>query len=57
MLNKFYDFAIRSLKDKRGATAVEYTMIAALIAGAIITVIGGLGTQLNTALTRLSAAI
>lgn len=38
----------RFLKDESGATAIEYGLIAALIAVAIITVLGTIGTNLNT---------
>lgn len=36
------------LKDESGATAIEYGLIAALVAVAIITVLGTLGTSLNS---------
>jgi pilus assembly protein Flp/PilA len=46
------------LRDKRGATAIEYGLIAALIAVAAITAMGGLGNQLkktfNNASTQMS---
>ena len=35
------------LKDTKGATAIEYGLIAALIAVAAITTMSALGTQLN----------
>ena len=35
------------LKDESGATAIEYGLIAAGIAVAIIAVVNGLGTSLN----------
>ena len=41
------------LKDAKGATAIEYGLIAALIAVAAITAMPGLGTQLNTTLTKV----
>jgi pilus assembly protein Flp/PilA len=37
----------RMLKDTKGATAIEYGLIAALIAVAAITTMSALGTQLN----------
>ena len=36
------------LKDESGATAIEYGLIASGIALAIIAVVNGLGTKLNT---------
>ena len=36
------------IKDKKGATAIEYGLIAALIAVAAITAMQGLGSQLKT---------
>lgn len=41
----------KMLKDNKGATAIEYGLIAALIAVAAITAMSGLGTQLNTTLS------
>jgi pilus assembly protein Flp/PilA len=38
----------RFLKDESGATAIEYGLIAAGIALAIIAVVNGLGTTLDT---------
>ena len=37
----------RFLKDESGATAIEYGLIASLIAVAIITAAGALGTRLG----------
>ena len=38
----------RFSKDESGATAIEYGLIAAGIGVAIITTVGGVGSQLNT---------
>lgn len=38
----------RFINDDSGATAIEYGLIAAGIAVAIITVLGNIGTALNT---------
>jgi pilus assembly protein Flp/PilA len=43
--------------DTRGVTALEYGLIAALIAGVIVAVVTGLGSKLNTALGNLNTAI
>jgi pilus assembly protein Flp/PilA len=43
--------------DRRGVTAVEYGMIAALIAVAIVAIVGTMGGQLNTAFTTVSNAL
>ena len=43
----------RFLKDESGATAIEYGLIAALIAVAIITVVGTIGTNLKTTFTTI----
>lgn len=43
--------------DESGATAVEYGILVALIAAVIITAVGVLGGQINTAFTTVSAAI
>jgi pilus assembly protein Flp/PilA len=41
-------------KDEKGATAIEYGLIAALIAVAAITAMGGLGNQLSTTFNSVS---
>ena len=42
---------VRSFRaDERGATAIEYALIAAGISVAIVTTVYGLGTQIKTAL-------
>lgn len=43
--------------DESGATAIEYGLIAAGIALAIITVVNGLGTNLNTKFTSINTAL
>ena len=45
---------VKMLKNEKGATAIEYGLIAALIAVAAITAMQGLGTQLNSTLTEVS---
>jgi pilus assembly protein Flp/PilA len=46
------------LADDRGATAIEYAMIASGVAGAIISVVYGLGSQVRTTLyDRIAAAL
>ena len=42
------NFVARFVKDESGATAIEYGLIAALIAVAIITAATQLGTQIAT---------
>lgn len=42
-------------RDETGATAIEYGLIAALIAVAIMTTVGGLGTELNTTFSKTSS--
>ncbi|MEI2385387.1 Flp family type IVb pilin [Breoghania sp. JC706] len=44
----------RFVKDESGATAIEYGLIAALISVAIITVLGTIGTSLNTNFESIS---
>jgi pilus assembly protein Flp/PilA len=48
---------IRFLRDESGATAIEYGLIAAGIAVAIITVVNGLGTKLKTTFSSVSSAL
>ena len=45
----------RFVKDESGATAIEYGLIAAGISVAIIAVVNGLGTKLNTTFASVSS--
>ncbi|RTL75044.1 MAG: Flp family type IVb pilin [Bradyrhizobiaceae bacterium] len=45
------------LEDETGATAIEYGLIAAGISLAIIAVINGLGTKLNTKFTSINSSL
>ena len=44
-------------KDNRGATAIEYGLIAALIAVSAITAMKGLGTQLGKTFNATSSSM
>lgn len=58
MLEKFITFMIVGRKDnEKGATAVEYGLLVALIAAVIITVVILLGTQINTAFSSITDGI
>jgi pilus assembly protein Flp/PilA len=52
---------IRALKaflaDESGATAIEYGLIAAGIALAIISVVNGLGSKLNTKFAAINTSL
>ncbi|MGQ0559485.1 MAG: Flp family type IVb pilin [Sphingosinicella sp.] len=50
-------FIRKLFKDKKGATAIEYGLIAALIAVAAITAMQGLGSSLNSTFTNVSTAM
>jgi pilus assembly protein Flp/PilA len=47
----------RFMKDESGATAIEYGLIAAGISLAIIAVVNGLGTNLNTKFTSINSSL
>ena len=48
---------IRFRRDESGATAIEYGLIAAGIAAAIILVVNTLGTNLNTTFSSISSQL
>lgn len=50
MLRKF-------LQDEDGATAIEYGLIAALIAVAVIAAIGAVGTELSTTFSEIDSGL
>jgi pilus assembly protein Flp/PilA len=45
------------LKDESGATAIEYGLIAAAIALAVLTIVKGVGTKLNTTFSSISTQL
>jgi pilus assembly protein Flp/PilA len=45
------------LADESGATAIEYGLIAAGISLAIIAIVNGLGTKLNTMYTSINTSL
>ena len=50
-------FVTRFLKDESGATAIEYGLIAALIAVVIITAVTTLGTNLSGKFNTIGNAV
>ena len=50
-------FFKKLIRDEAGATAIEYGLIAALIAVAAITAMQGLGNQLNTTFSTVSTQL
>jgi pilus assembly protein Flp/PilA len=50
-------FINKLLRDEAGATAIEYGLIAALIAVAAITAMGSLGNQLKSTFNTTSSAM
>jgi pilus assembly protein Flp/PilA len=48
---------LRLVRDESGATAIEYGLIAAGIAVAIIAVVQGVGTNLNTTFGSVQNAL
>jgi pilus assembly protein Flp/PilA len=47
----------RFFRDEKGATAIEYGLIAAGIAIVIIAAVNGVGQQLNTTFTSISGSL
>lgn len=50
-------FINKLLRDEQGATAIEYGLIAALIAIAAITAMGQLGNELETTFSTVSTEL
>lgn len=48
---------MRFMKDEDGATAIEYGLIAALIAIAVIGTAGALGTEISTTFKNIKEAL
>ena len=50
-------FILKNFKDNKGATAIEYGLIAALIAIAAITAMTSVGTKLNSTFSNVSGKL
>ena len=50
-------FISKFMSDESGATAIEYGLIAALIAVVIIAAVTALGTNISTQFTKVATAI
>lgn len=48
---------LKAKRDDRGATAVEYGLLVALIAAVIVGLVAALGTQIGAAFTTVTEAI
>ncbi|HXU00131.1 MAG TPA: Flp family type IVb pilin [Polyangia bacterium] len=48
---------VKLFKDEEGATALEYALMAAAIAGVIIAIVWLLGNKVNNALSNVAAHI
>lgn len=50
-------FFVRLLKDQQGATAIEYGLIAALIAVAAVTAMTAVGTSLSSTFNSIATTL
>jgi len=56
-MDKFFIATRQFLQDEEGVTAIEYGLIAALIAVVIIVGAGAVGTNLNALFNRIAAKL
>ncbi len=57
MLTQYIRTALSLKMDKRAVTAIEYALIAALIAVVIITAVTTIGSNVNSTFTKVGNAI
>ena len=50
-------FVTRFLKDESGATAIEYGLIAALVAVVLVTALGAMGNQLSKTFVKVTSSL
>jgi len=55
--NPLRAFLAKLINDESGVTAVEYGLIAALIAVAAVTIMGTVGTNLSTTFSKVAAKL
>jgi pilus assembly protein Flp/PilA len=51
------NFLVSLLNDESGATAIEYSLIAAGIALVIVAIVNGIGSTLNTTFTSVQTGL
>lgn len=56
-MKKFVAQAARFVRDEDGISAIEYALLASLIALAIVGTVGTLGTTLSTIFTNVAGSI
>ena len=56
-MGRFIQAAKRFVRDEEGVTAIEYGLIAALIAVAIITAVALVGTNLSDLFTKIAGEL
>jgi len=56
-MQRLYAYLLAIRHEERGATAVEYGMLVALIAAVIVAVVVTLGTQINSAFQTISGKL
>ena len=50
-------FVMRFVKDESGATAIEYGLIAALVAVVLVTALGALGNRLSQTFQTVTSSL
>lgn len=56
-MKKLYSGIQRFIRDEEGVTAIEYALIASLIAVVIITAVGLVGTDVNATFQAIADAL
>ena len=56
-MNKLLRLYVRLRYSEKGATAIEYAILVTLIAIAIITAVGAIGTAINVSYNAAAAAL
>jgi pilus assembly protein Flp/PilA len=50
-------FVSRFIDDESGATAIEYGLIAALVAVVLVTALSAMGSKLSTTFTKVTSSL
>lgn len=56
-MKKIFQVTREFLQDEEGVTVIEYALIAALIAVAVIVIVGLVGQQVGSAFSRICSAL
>ncbi len=57
MITRFKQFLVNLIRREEGASALEYALLAAMVAVVIASFVPGISTQINTIFTKIQTTL